>query len=184
MAVCCCDDDGPYYGPAPFIPLNDMKYFYIDNSNEFPKALLTDSAVVDTVNRNAFGLQLSPGGFFMAANSCKSDNFSLFSSAYACSCGGYYVEASQYLPIDSFSIKTLVNYNTRYPQGSELNSMVRILNQNDFATIPALQWQLDPTVNLLFMEPADSVGEYQFEISYRVNDTLRINDTTKLIYLF
>lgn len=190
FSCCCCDDDSVSYNPSGIEgtrSIEGIDLFFVDNSGAEPIKLSNNANVVDKINKNAFGIEMTLlYSEFAKADCSPSPNFNFFGTLIACSCD---TESPDFginkEKIKNFKIVTLNDFDSTKLKGADITQYFNFYFQNDFSIIDqgSLESVWYDRLMLLLEDPKlDSI--FQFEISFDVNDTLSVKDTTRQVHLF
>lgn len=185
FSCCCCDDDATGY-PSEGVPsIEGIELFLVDNSGPAPIIIPKNNSTIDSINQNAFGIEVQViYSQFVNSFCAPTPSFDWFPSATACSCPNDEPNLPS-IVFKNFKITTLSDFDSSKKAGDDITPYFKFYFQNDFSEINQDSindvWY-DRLMVLLEKPQIDSI--FQFEVSFDVNDTLSIKDTTEQVFLF
>lgn len=178
---CYCDCD---YGPAGYFQYCDIGVTSLDNSGSTPVI------ASDTVNREAFMLDVQIRTVELEATCSKHHASPFMSSAYAsgCNCGdpGYMADNA----IVSIRIYSDAAFSSNIPAGTDLKGLFYSFSGSQFITSESSLYvsyitnpNLTSNVQIRLMSPPEQSGFHQFTIEYNLYDGQTLTAQTDKIYL-
>lgn len=187
---CCdCDNDStPAQQVSPrYYQASEMRLGLIDNAGAKPIYLRQNSNKLDSVNKNAFGIQLG----LYSANYLEClvqprTSFSFVPTAKACYCddGGFDSPPFNFCKLINFRIRTLQEFDSSKLAGADLTEYFRHFVDSTYRELTADSIQFNNRNDLLLMQSPLNSGVHQFEVQFVVSDSLTLTDTTAAVYLF